>query len=302
MLNKALFFALALFWGGSFVAIKYLINDVPSFTAAFYRVFFAVIFLSLIYSRSIKIPKGFFGKELLYSLLAGMFSIGIPFGLLFWGERYISASLAGVLNGTVPFWTLLIGIIFLNQINRVSKEKVLGLVTGFIGISLIFGPRIKFDGNILELQGLMAVLLMAISYGIGINLNRAILTKNKIISGPISLISQHIVSALYLGCVALYMDGVPDLTLLLKPDVAISLFYLSFFSTTLAFIIFFKLIKEVGSVEASSVTFFVPAIALIIDILIFGHSLSILEGLGTVIIFVSMFLLREKKIKAVLPL
>lgn len=302
MLNKALFFALALFWGGSFVAIKYLINDVPSFTAAFYRVFFAVIFLSLIYSRSIKIPKGFFGKELLYSLLAGMFSIGIPFGLLFWGERYISASLAGVLNGTVPFWTLLIGIIFLNQINRVSKEKVLGLVTGFIGISLIFGPRIKFDGNILELQGLFAVLLMAISYGIGINLNRAILTKNKIISGPISLISQHIVSALYLGCVALYMDGIPDLTLLLKPDVAISLFYLSFFSTTLAFIIFFKLIKEVGSVEASSVTFFVPAIALIIDILIFGHSLSILEGLGTVIIFVSMFLLREKKIKAVLPL
>ena len=295
MLNKALFFALALFWGGSFVAIKYLINDVPSFTAAFYRVFFAVIFLSLIYSRSIKIPKGFFGKELLYSLLAGMFSIGIPFGLLFWGERYISASLAGVLNGTVPFWTLLIGIIFLNKINRVSKEKVLGLVTGFIGISLIFGPRIKFDGNILELQGLFAVLLMAISYGIGINLNRAILTKNKIISGPISLISQHIVSALYLGCVALYMDGVPDLTLLLKPDVAISLFYLSFFSTTLAFIIFFKLIKEVGSVEASSVTFFVPAIALIIDILIFGHSLSILEGLGTVIIFVSMFLLREKK-------
>jgi len=240
MLNKVLFFALALFWGGSFVAIKYLINDVPSFTAAFYRVFFAVIFLSLIYFRSIKIPKGFFGKELLYSLLAGMFSIGIPFGLLFWGERYISASLAGVLNGTVPFWTLLIGIIFLNQINRVSKEKVLGLVTGFIGISFIFGPRIKFDGNILELQGLIAVLLMAISYGIGINLNRAILTKNRIISGPISLISQHIVSALYLGCVALYMDGAPDLTLLLKPDVAISLFYLSFFSTTLAFIIFFK--------------------------------------------------------------
>ncbi len=137
---------------------------------------------------------------------------------------------------------------------------------------------------------------MSLFYGIGININRSTLINNKIITGPLNLIIQHSISALYLGIVALLIDGPPDLTLLLKPQNAISLFYLSFISTCLAFIIFFKLIKEMGSVEASTVTFFVPAIALLLDMIITGSTLSFWEGLGTGVIFLSMYFLREKKV------
>ena len=57
MINGVLFSLLACFWGGSFIAIKYAISDIPAFTAAFYRVFFASIFLAIIYFRSIKLNK-----------------------------------------------------------------------------------------------------------------------------------------------------------------------------------------------------------------------------------------------------
>lgn len=295
MINTALFMLLACFWGGSFVAIKFLIHDIPSFTAAFYRVFFSTIFLSLIFMRSIKIPKGFWGKELIYSVIAGLCSIGIPFSLLFWGERFVSPSIAGVLNGTVPFFTLIIGIVFLRQIKSITFEKVIGLFAGFIGIALIFGPRVSFKGDSSEMFGLLAIIGMSFFYGIGINLNRKILTKNKIITGNLSLIIQHIVSFIYLAILMLFVDGIPDLSLLLKSQNALSLFYISFISTCLAFIIFYRLIREMGSVEASSVTFFVPAIALILDNIIYDQSLSMNEGIGTGIIFLSMFFLREKK-------
>lgn len=295
MLNKFLFLALATFWGGSFVAIKYVIHEIPSFTAAFYRVFFATIFLSIIYSPSLKLPKGFFGKELLFSLVAGLCSIGIPFGFLFWGEQHVSAGLTGVLNGTVPFWTLIVAITFFSQINNITKKKLWGLFAGFSGITLIFGPRVQISGDIQELTGLVSIILMAVFYAIGINLNRTILTKNKIISTPLSLISQHSIASIFLGILAFSFDGYPDFTLLLNPKAALGLFYLSFISTTLAFIIFFKLIKEMGPIEASTVNFFIPAVALSIDTIAFGHSLTLLEGVGAVIIFISMYLLKERK-------
>ncbi len=299
MINSLLFSLLACFWGGSFIAIKYAISDIPAFTAAFYRVFFASIFLAIIFFRSIKLNKFLWEKELIYVALAGLCSIGIPFSLLFWGEQFIAPSIAGILNGTVPFWTLIIGFVFLQDPKTISPFKITGLFLGLIGMCFIFGPKIKMQGNIEELYGLLSLVSMAVTYGIGTNLNRKILTKNQNIKGPTSLFIQHIVAAIYLGCISIFVDGPFDLELLIISKNAWSIFYLSFFSTSLAFIIFFRLIRELGSVTASSVTFFVPAVALILDIAINGHLLTLFEGIGTIIIFTSMYFLKEKKV--VLP-
>jgi drug/metabolite transporter (DMT)-like permease len=298
MINTFLFFTLATFWGGSFIAIKYIITDIPAFTAAFYRVFFATIFLILIYIRSFRIDSSLWSRELLFVSTAGLCSIGVPFSLLFWGEQYISASIAGILNGTVPFWTLLRGLVFLSDSKKLTRRKTMGLIMGFLGIFFIFGPKVRIQGNIDEIYGLLAITLMAMFYGIGTNLNRRIITKNKKITDSKNIIIQHLIASIYLGILSLSIDGPFNLDLLLKPSNMIALFYLSFISTTLAFIIFFKLIKEIGSVEASSVTFFVPAIALILDILINSHVLDITEAIGTLIIFLSMILLKERRSKS----
>lgn len=294
MINTILFSLLALFWGGSFIAIKYVIHDIPSFTAAFYRVFFALIFLGLIYIKHWKHFPSIKDKQLYLSAVAGLCSIGIPFSLLFWGEKFIKASLAGVINGTVPFWTMIIGLIIFRNFHSVTRLKVGGLFFGLIGISCIFGPKISFTGNIEELKGLAALVGMAVFYALGINYNRAILTKESSLSAPINLFIQHMVSALYLGAIMLLLEGPVDPSLLLKTENALSIFYLSFISTTLAFIIFFKLIREMGAIEASSVTFFVPAVALILDVIIYKSVLTPLEALGTGLIFMSMFLLKDR--------
>jgi drug/metabolite transporter (DMT)-like permease len=296
MINYILFGLLSLFWGGSFVAIKYLIEEVPSSTAAFYRVFFSILFLVIIYFKALKLPKGFFGKELFYCVICGICSMGIPFSLLFWGEKYISPSMAGVLNGTVPFWTLIISVLFFNGIKQVTKTKVLGLFVGLCGILFIFGPKITMSGDPNEIMGLAAVLGMALFYSIGINLTDKLLAKNKIIVKKLNTIIQQIAAGFYLIILALIVDGVPDLGLLTKPQNSLSILYLSLISTCLAFIFFYRLIEVFGPVKASTVTYFVPPIALSLDAIIYGRILGLYEAIGSLIIMLSMYLLKERKI------
>lgn len=295
MLNYILFGMLACFWGGSFVAIKYLIHEVPSFTAAFYRVAFSVLFLLIIYSRKLKLPYGFWGKELVASSLAGLCSIGIPFALLFLGEASIAPSLAGIINGTVPFWTLVVGILFFGELQNLTFQKIIGLVLGFSGMLLIFAPKLASQGAQSELLGLLCVVGMALFYSIGINLNNRILCHNKIITGHINTIVQQVASVILLFIVVMLTDGVPQVELLLNPTNGLSVLYLSLFSTCIAFIIFYHLIKEIGAVRASTVTFFVPAVAMTLDSLIYGTKLGILELVGASTIIVSMVFLRNRK-------
>lgn len=294
MINYLLFSILACFWGGSFVAIKYLIHEVPSFTAAFYRVAFSVIFLLIIYARKLDLPKGFFGKELFMSAFAGVCSIGIPFALLFLGEASIAPSLAGIINGTVPFWTLVIGILFFGELKNLTFNKILGLVLGFCGMLLIFAPKLATQNAQSELFGLVCVLGMAVFYSIGINLNNRLLCNHKIVTGHLNTIAQQISSVILLFLVVLATNGVPDTSLLLKPINGFSVLYLSLFSTCIAFIIFYHLIKEMGAVRASTVTFFVPAVAMTLDSLIYGTKLGLFEISGATTIIVSMVFLRTK--------
>lgn len=293
MINTLLFSLLALFWGGSFIAIKFLIADISPFTGAFYRVFFATIFLAIYFFKKLRLKwTPAIKREVFLSGLTGFVSIGLPFSLLFWGETYIAPSIAGLINGSVPFWTTFIAIFIFRHEARLTPKKMWGLFMGIIGICFIFLPKVRMEGHINELFGLSALVAMAISYSIGINLNRKYLSKNKELTSEQNLIIQHLISALYLGILVVFVDKGIDFSLLLKPVNGLSVLYLSLFSTCIAFIIFFKLIQEIGPIKASSVTFFVPAIAVILDIVVNDGYLTRSEGIGAAIIFISMRLLR----------
>ena len=210
-------------------------------------------------------------------------------------EQFIAPSIASILNGTVPFWTVILSLTIFKSEQPLTKKKLIGLISGFSGIALIFGPKVVIRGELSELYGLCALLAMALFYSLGINLNQRLLSKNKVIDQRLSLIIQHIISVIYLGSLVLKIDGVPDFEKLLITKNALAVIYLSLFSTTIAFIIFFKLIREVGPMKASTVTFFVPAVALILDMIIFKRTVAPIEIIGVATIFTSMKLLSNPK-------
>ena len=90
----------------------------------------------------------------------------------------------------------------------------------------------------------------------------------------------------FLFLVSLLTGTVPEFSALSMPSVAISALYLAFFSTALALVIFFHLIKQWGAVKASSVTFIVPIQAIFLDRIFFSSSITFWETVGIGCIFI----------------
>jgi len=295
MKNVFLFVLLSSFWGGSFVAIKYVVNGgIPPVSGAFARVGVAFVFLVIVtrvLGKSFRLEPGVRRKV----WLTGLFAQGIPFALLFWGEKSISAGLAGILNGTVPILTIVFAVVFLRDLESVTPRKVVGLAMGLIGIGTIFYPVIHFRGNPDEIYGAIAVFGMSVSYGIGTTLNRRLLAGRAKVDFYGNLIHQHIASLAFLIGTVLILEA-PNSTDTFQPNISalLSILYLGILSTGVAFIVFYHLIREWGAIRASTVTYLVPIFGLAFDYLFFRNTPDRFEVIGITAVFLAIFLIQSE--------
>lgn len=293
-INYLLFFLLAAFWSGSFVAIKAMVLHVPPFFGAAVRVGLALLFVTLIF--------GFLKKNLTvpFSLrwriwIMGLFSQGLPFFFLFYGEQYISSGLAGILNGTVPIFTLIFSLTA-RETRNFSFLKCIGLFTGLLGICIIFWPLLNFDASHSALLGTVALLLMAISYSIGNLLNQRMLSGQTKLDFYANIYHQHWASLIFLTLVSLLFERWPSSTLLLHtPIIWIASIYMGLFSTALAWIIYYHLIREWDAVRASAVLYIVPIMAILWDFIFFHNRLRWTEGLGVIAILLGVLIIQWPK-------
>ena len=264
-----LFALLAAFWGGSFVAIKFVVAAVPPAFGAFLRVGLALAALGAWFrweGKDLSVPPALRRRM----WLAGLFAQGFPFAALFWGERRISPGLAGIINGTVPLFAFVFGLAA-GTGEAFTRRKAAGLLVGFGGIALICSPLLSFAGTRDEVLGTGAVFLMAVFYAVGSLLTRSILSGHK---ADFRANSFHQTSAavVFLAAWSFLTEGRPPFSALLaSPAALVSVAYLGLFSTALAFLIYFHLIREWGAVRAAAVTYVVPIVALFWDWLFFRN-------------------------------
>ncbi|EDP46276.1 DMT family transporter [Rickettsiella grylli] len=293
-INYGLFFLLAAFWSGSFVAIKAVVLEVPPFFGAVLRVGFALITLSLIfcfYKKSVAVPFNLRWRI----WIMGLFSQGLPFFFLFYGEQHISAGLAGILNGTVPIWTLLFSLIS-PQTRNFSFSKCIGLLVGLFGICIIFGPLLRFDSTYSAFLGTLSLLLMAICYSVGNLLNQRMLSGQTRLDFFANIYHQHWASLIFLTFTSLLFEHWPSSYLLFHtPIIWAASLYMGIFSTALAWIIYYYLIREWDAVRASTVMYIVPIMALLWDFVFFHNRPQWSEVIGVVTILLGVLIIQWPK-------
>lgn len=286
-LDALLFLALAAMWGGSFVAIKYAVAAFPSTFSAALRVVIALITLTVVFlaeGRKLSAPAP--SRRRMW--LAGFFSMGFPFALLFWGEKMISPGLAGILNGTVPLWTFLIGLAM--GAESFTRRRAFGLALGFVGIAVICLPVVRFGGTSGELAGVIAVTVMAMSYGVGTRLTRAILSEGS--DFRVNAFQQHCAGLVTLVVASFILDPWPTPAAVLAAPAALAAsLYMGVFSTALAFLIYYRLIRDWGAVRASAVTYIAPIFALFWDFVFFSRLPRANEVLGVAIVLAGVAVL-----------
>jgi drug/metabolite transporter (DMT)-like permease len=289
-IDIVLFALLAAFWGASFVAIKFAVQVFPSTFSAMLRVALALVVLFALFRRqkadlNVSLPT----RRKMW--LAGLFSQGLPFALLFWGEKRISPGLAGIINGTVPIWTFVFGLLVGNG-DVFTKRKTAGLLLGFAGIALICSPMLSFGGTRGELAGTAAVFLMALCYGVGALLTRSLLSGAAKVDFRANAYHQNCASVVFLVAASFFAEPWPSFhAVFAAPAAVISIVYLGVFSTALAFLIYFHLIREWGAVRASAVTYVVPIVAVFWDYVFFRDVPGPFEIVGVAAVLSGVVLL-----------
>ncbi|MDR0953235.1 MAG: DMT family transporter [Elusimicrobiota bacterium] len=293
-MNIVYFFLLAFFWGTAFIGVKYNVAVVDPYVSAFLRVFISFIFFGLwflIAKKPVFLPR----KDAWRPWLAGFLIMGLPFVFLYWGQQFIPAGTGGIFNGTVPLWVFIIAAFTLKGQDAFSWQKAIGVIMGFLGLLLVLGPAIaKFMTGVaseqLAFYGSISLLLMAICYAAGNVLTKYILNKN--ITMEQNIFHQHFFSVVFLFFMMLLSGAKMPGREIFEPKVIISIFYVALFSSALALLLLFKLLKEWGALKASAATYLAPIIALAADFLLNGRAPNIYEIGGVIIIFLSLFLIQ----------
>ncbi|HEV2614929.1 MAG TPA: DMT family transporter [Gammaproteobacteria bacterium] len=292
IVDYCLFGLLALLWSGSFINIKTTVDACPAFFSAMLRVFIAFLCLSILFV--IQKKKIFLSPKLAWRLwIAGIFSQAIPFAFLFYGEQFVEPALASIINSTVAIWALILGVVFLGDVEQLNFNKVTGVLLGFVGIILIFGPMLH-DGHD-EVIGIVSIFGMVISYAIGALINQHIVFGKMKTDFQTNLWQQHLASVLFLLILSLVFEPWPEMHTLMDFQVLRAFIYLGVFATALSWIIYYYLIREWDAVRASSVMYVVPMLAILWDYLFLDLIPDWTEIFGALIILAGVMLIQCSK-------
>lgn len=281
--------ALATIWGGSFLFGRVLMLEWPPLTVALLRVLLAAIALwcFLIFAGK----KLAFGNGLIGALLImGILNNVIPFSLILIGQREIGSGLAAVVNAMTPIWTLIIANALTTD-EKFSKNKIIGIVLGFVGVSVLIGNDF-LGGLSASAWAQIAVLGATISYGFA-----GVFGKRFKNNDPILISTGQLTASTMVMIPLVFL--IEDPFSISPPDVnmVVSLIGLSVICTAFAYVLFFKILASAGATNVSLVTFLVPVSAIILGIIFLGETLSKTNIIGMILILSGLIIIDGRVFK-----
>ncbi|CAN5651676.1 DMT family transporter [soil metagenome] len=271
---------LAAIWGASFLFIKVALEDLTPLQIVATRIAVgALLLVGLLYARGGRIPRD---RELLRTLTVMAFIGNIaPFGLITWGEQYISSSLTAILNSTTPLFTVLIAAAFLPG-EALRSMRLAGVALGFAGVGVIVG----FDSGG-SMQGIIAVTIASLSYAAGFVYARRHLSGRDL--PPLALPATQLLISTVLTLPFALVDVArtpPSLTL----DGTASTLALGLLGTGWAYVLYYRLIADIGATSASFVTYLIPIFGIALGAVILNEELGVntLAGAALVIAGISL--------------
>ena len=248
----ALFAAMAVIWGIPYLLIKIAIGELTPASLVLLRTAIgAALLLPVAAARGWLAPLiPYWRWVLVYTIV----EVSLPWFLLADGERRLSSSLTGLLIAAVPLIAAVLQLLTRGD-DRLDRRRVLGLLVGMVGVAVLVGLNVSFK----DLGAVAEVGLVALGYA----------------SGPI-IIARRLPSLPAVGVVAaslvltalIYAPlALPQLPRAMPTGkVLLAVAILAVVCTALAFLVFFALIGEVGPVRATIITYFNPAVALLLGV------------------------------------
>jgi drug/metabolite transporter (DMT)-like permease len=269
----ALLVLLATLWGASYTFIKLGVESIPPVTFIAARTTIAaVVLLGVLHWRGIAMPTdAAVWRRFLFQ--ASLNSV-IPFTLIAWAEQSVGAGLATILNSAAPIFAFVLTRCLGSQ-QSATWRHFFGVISGMIGICLIVGVQ-ALSGFGQQVTAELAIIVATVCYA-----GAAVFGRN--FEGLDSMLPAT--GSLLCGAIVLIpISMVVDLPWTLAPSgrSILALLCLSVFSTALAFTIYFRLIRTLGSVGATSQAYLRVPIGVAIGVVFLGESLGLTALIGLI--------------------
>ncbi len=259
-------FAMGFLWGCSFLAVAFLIRELPVFWVVAGRVTLAAIALwAYVLIKRLPIPS--LTQYLWRFIAVGALTSALPFLLITWAQHHIPSGLAGILNAsTAIFGVVFAALIFADE--KLGLRKGTGVALGVLGIVTIIGFDALKSFDLTSL-GQIAMIAATMSYGVSNSVGRILLSD---LRPEVAAAGMLAGAALIALPVALVTSGPPPLSLM--PVTWAALFYLALMSTSLTYIIYYKVLKAAGAGNTSLTTLIVAPVSIALGALVLGESLQ----------------------------
>lgn len=200
--------------------------------------------------------------------LVGVTNSAIPFVCYGVAALAITGGLSSIFNATTPLWGALIGWWWLGD--RPHRDKALGLALGFGGVLWLAGGHASFkpgEHGVSPALAVAACLLATLMYGFSANY-----TKRYLQGIPSMALAAGSQLSAAVVLVPLAWWAWPDTPP--APGSWGAVAALAFACTGVAYILYFRLIAHIGASQAMSVTFLIPAFAVLWGALFLGEAIT----------------------------
>ena len=263
---------LAAIWGGAFIFLRVAAPVLgPAWTSEL-RVLLGGLAL-LAWFRATGFDPGLQRHARAY-LLIGSAIIALPFTLYAFASMHVPASLLSIVNSTAPIfglaWSAALGD------ERITRRKGAGLVLGVAGVALIAQPSGLATGPLFA-WAIAAALCACCAYG-----TTGVLVKR--FSGGASPRGMAVGNQLAAALVLLPL--LPVMPPLGTPSALViaNMLALALLASGVAFLLYFRLIADVGATRALTVTYLIPLFGIFWGWLFLGEALPASALAGGVLI------------------
>lgn len=262
-------------WGWSFYFIKIALEGMTPTAVVLGRLIFgaAIVGLSLVISRT-GLPR----EPSLWKHLAVMALVTnvVPFSLFAWAQERITSSLTSVLNASTALMAAIVAALFLGE--RLKRSQAIGLVMGFVGVAVAAGLG---AGDVAgsSLTGTFAGLGGAFCYAVGFaySQHHDLGARPEATTAGQLLIATAVMAPFGIG--TSITEGIS-----LTPTRFLAVFVLGVLGTGVGYLIYYRMIAEVGAAKASLVTYLVPVVGLVVGVTVADEPFSWRLVIGAVLI------------------
>ncbi|MEM7774005.1 MAG: DMT family transporter [Pseudomonadota bacterium] len=264
---------LAVLWGASYLLIKVAVAEIPPVTLIAARVAIAAgcLFALMVWNGQ-RLPRDQRTWRMLF--IQAVFNSIAAWTILAWGQQYVDSGLASVLNSTSPIFVFLITVAVTRH-EATSFVKLFGVCLGLTGVVLIVGPSV-LAGLGQHVAGQVASVLGAVLYACA-----AIYGKRfSDLPAPVTAAGTMVCATACLVPASLIIDRPWHLTPSITALAAAAA--LGVFCTGLALMIYFRLVRTLGSIGVASQAYLRAGVGVVLGMVVLGEQISLAVGIGLV--------------------